>query len=441
MRRQLKADAVKIFQAGLKAADPAVAVGESVRLESEHLVLGREQELVLPVSEYDSIVAVAFGKAGAVMARALEERLGDRLTGGLAVVKYGHRAPTRKVEVLEAGHPVPDQAGLAGARRVAALLESCDSRTLVICLISGGGSALLPLPAEGITLSDKVETTSLLLRSGADIAVLNCVRKHLSGLKGGQLACKAAPATVVSLILSDVVGDRLDVIASGPTVPDDTAFQDAVDVLHRSGLWDTVPRAGRGRLTAGAAGELEETPGSGHPAFARCQNLLVANNALCLQAAARQARNLGYQVVDLGPAIEGEASEVARDLVARAGRQPRPTPTCWLGGGETTVTVTGPGKGGRAQEFALSATLAMQGWDNALLLAAGTDGTDGPTDAAGAFASGDTVARGKALGLDAATHLRDNNAYRFFDALGDLLVTGPTGTNVMDVYMLLTPGS
>ena len=441
-QRRLKEEALTIFQAGLAAVDPAQAVSQSVTMDSESIVLGRNRELSLPLSDFDRVVALAFGKAGAVMASALEHRLGDRLDGGVAVVKHGHSVATRKVEVMEAGHPVPDAAGMAGAEKVASLAAAATERTLVLCLISGGGSALLPLPAPAITLDDKMATTELLLRAGADVKALNCVRKHMSALKGGQLARLIAPGTVVSLILSDVVGDPLDVIASGPCTPDQSTFQDAAQVLRRFGVWEQLPDAVRGRIGAGVAGEVADTPGRGDPAFARCHNLLVGTNAACLQGCRVQARSLGFEVVDLGGAMEGEAREVAREMIDRVRRETAEArrPTCWLGGGETTVTVTGPGKGGRNQEFALAAALAMQRLDDALVLAAGTDGTDGPTDAAGGVAFGDTVERGARLGLDASRFLAQNDSYEFLNAVGDLMVTGPTGTNVMDVYLALFRG-
>ena len=312
----------------------------------------------------------------------------------------------------------------------------------MLCLISGGGSALLVAPAEGITLQDKQEVTRLLLACGADIHEINTIRKHLSRAKGGGLARFAYPATVVSLILSDVIGDDLNVIASGPAVPDTSTFDDARQVLEKYDIWDQVPPSVQKRIDAGLKGGIEDTPKAGDAVFQRCFSKLVGTNIQALKAAGSKAEELGYQTLILSSTVEGEAREVVKVLTAIAREiqgsgNPLAAPACILCGGETTVTIQGEGKGGRNQEFVLASALVLDGMPNVVVLAGGTDGNDGPTDAAGAIADCSTLARARAQGLDPLDYLRRNDSYHFFQPLGDLVITGPTRTNVMDVYMLL----
>jgi len=424
-REQLKATALEIYRAGLDVADPGAAVARFAG--------------ALAVERFDRIVVVGAGKAGARMAQALEEGLGaGRIEEGLVVVKRGHALPTERIRIVEAGHPVPNAAGLAAAQHMLRMLDGLDERTLVLCLLSGGASALLAAPAAGVTLEDQQRVTEGLLASGADIAEINAVRKHLSAIHGGLLARRAAPATVMSVVVSDVVGDRLDVIASGPTVPDPTTHGDARDVLVRRGLWDTAPARVREHLEAGTRGEREETPKPGDPCFAAATAAIAVSNGDALRASAERAQQLGFTTQVLSSTLEGEARR-AGEVLAAAGRHARRSaPVCLLWGGETTVTL-GPthGLGGRNQELALSAAVALEGETGVLLLSAGTDGTDGPTDAAGAFADGSTVSRAAALGMSARAHLEAHDAHPFFERIRDLLVTGPTGTNVMDVQVLL----
>jgi glycerate 2-kinase len=359
------------------------------------------------------------------------------------VVKDGHAAPTRVVEILEASHPVPDQRGVEAGRKLDELLAGADERTLVFCLLSGGGSALLVAPATGISLADKQATTSLLLACGADIAEINAVRKHLSTVKGGGLARLAAPAQVVSLIVSDVVGDRLDVIASGPTVADNSTWGEVGDIFARYALWEQLPAGVAARVRAGLAGQIPDTPKPGDAGLARVRNTVIAGNRQALAAMALEARGLGYAPLILSSTIEGETREVARLHVALAREvlatgHPLAAPCCLISGGETTVTLgQGHGKGGRNQEFALAAALDLRGMEGVLLASVGSDGSDGPTDAAGAWADGETVARAAGLGLKARDFLARHDAYNFFAALGDLVITGPTRTNVMDVRLAL----
>ena len=407
--------------------EAALAAGDVTPLVRRHLHLDRR---------HARIFLLGAGKASGAMAAAAEEVAGDRVAGGFVVVKDGYGGHLRRVEIAEAGHPVPDARGLAASARLLEVARSAGEGDLVLFLVSGGGSALTLAPAPPITLAEKQEVTRLLLDSGAAIGELNAVRKHLSAFKGGQLARAAAPAAVLTLALSDVIGDPLDVIASGPTAPDPTTFADALEVLARRGLSGRVPPSVARRLEAGRAGEIQETPKPGDPLFERVANVVIGNNALVTDAAAATARRLGYRTDLATRELQGEARDVAREFVARARRLP--PPACLIAGGETTVTVRGPGKGGRCQEFALAAALALEPTDRITILAAGTDGTDGPTDATGAIVDAGSIARGSAAGADARRALADNDAYRFLRASDDLLVSGPTRTNLLDLYVAVS---
>lgn len=436
---RLRRDAVRIFKASLDAADPAKAIARAVSRSGEILQVGKQR---YRLDQYDRVVVLGAGKASALMAQALERILGARISAGLINTKYRHLAKLKRIELNECGHPVPDAAGMDGARRIAALAEDCGPRDLVFCLISGGASALTPLPAPGISLEEKQAVTRALLACGATIHEINAVRKHISGIKGGQLARLASPAAVISLMLSDVIGDSLDVIGSGPTAPDSSTFASAWAVIEKYGITSQVPATVAGRFRAGVAGRIAETPKPGDDCFAKTQNLIVGSNRLAVDAAALKAKELGYRPVVLSTFIEGETREIAsmHAAIARealASGHPSKPPVCFISGGETTVTIRGNGLGGRNQEFALAAALALSGLPGVVALSGGTDGTDGPTDAAGAVADGATVQRALALGLDPAATLAGNDSYHFFEALGDLVKTGPTGTNVMDVRLLL----
>jgi glycerate 2-kinase len=436
----LRRHALDIFKASLKAADPAEAVLRHVRVDSGTLIAGRTR---YPLSQIKNIYVVGAGKAGAAMARAVERLLGKRIAAGIVNVKYGHTAPLRRIRLVECGHPVPDQAGVDGAREIAELIAGATADDLVICVISGGASALLPFPAQPLTLAMKQETTRLLLSSGADIAEINTIRKHLSSIKGGWLAALCYPARVLSLILSDVIGNSLDVIGSGITAPDSTTYADARAILQRYGLLSRVPRQVRDRIEQGVqGGDAAETPKADHPAFKRTQNLIVGSNDLALNAAADRAKKLGYRTLVLSSFIEGETRDVARVHAAiakeiRANLRPVKPPACVISGGETTVTIKGTGAGGRNQEFALAAAIDIAGLRDVVVLSGGTDGTDGPTDAAGAIADGSTISRARLQGKDAREYLANNDSYTFFEPLGDLIKTGPTNTNVMDVRLVL----
>lgn len=441
MPRDLRRDAVRILHAALGAVDPSAAVRRHVRREGAQLVVGERR---LELDRYRHVFVLALGKAAYPMAYALQVLLGSRLDRGVLVTKYGHLAAAldERWIVIEAGHPVPDENSVRGAQALAALAEQAGAEDLILCVLSGGGSALATWPVEGISLSDLQAVTDLLLRAGATIHELNAVRKHLDRIKGGGLARFAYPATVLALVLSDVVGDDLSVIASGPMAPDPSTFHDAWRVLNRYGLLERVPLPVRLHLEAGLHGRVPETPKPGDEIFRRVSHVIVASNRLAAQAALEEASHLGYRPLLLSTFVEGEAREVARVIAALAKEiattgQPVPPPACVVWGGETTVTVRGSGRGGRNQELVLAAAIALQGWPGVVIASMGTDGIDGPTDAAGAIADGESVHRAYLLGLDALAHLHANDAYAFFDALGDLIRTGPTGTNVNDIGVLL----
>jgi hydroxypyruvate reductase len=435
----MRQQALEIFMAGLKAVDPIEAIYRHIKVTDEAIFMDDQR---FDLEKYERILIVGAGKAVAPMAKALEDLLDERITKGVIVVKEGHGLPLKQVKICEGGHPVPDEGGVRGTEEILSVAEEAGEKDLVICLISGGGSALLIAPPKGISLKDKQEATKLLLACGATIHELNTIRKHLSRSKGGRLAQAAYPATVISLILSDVVGDDLDVIGSGPTVPDSSTFQETEQILKRYGIWDQLAVSIRDHIQKGVRGEIEDTPKFEAAAFQRCSSVMVGTNLQAMLAASKEAERLGYRPLILSTKVEGEAREVAKVHAAIAkeilsSRNPISAPACILFGGETTVTLQGDGKGGRNQEYALASALALGGQDNVVVLSGGTDGTDGPTDAAGAIADGATVARARHKGIDPGEYLRRNDSYNFFKQLDDLVITGPTRTNVMDIYMLL----
>ncbi|MFZ2447425.1 MAG: glycerate kinase [Syntrophobacteraceae bacterium] len=439
MDRNTKRTLEEIFTAGLRAVDPEEAVKRHVRLMDNRLLVG---ERSYGLDSFERIIVTGFGKGTAPMARALEDILGDRLTEGWITVKYGHGVSLKKVRIMEAGHPVPDEAGIEATRFILDRLRECAEKDLVLCAFSGGGSALSPAPRAPLELGEKQKTTQLLLECGATIFEINSLRKHLSVCKGGQLAKVAHPATVVSLFLSDVVGDPLDVIASGPTVPDPSTFSDCLEIVERHGLSERLPHRVYDMLREGAGGLLAETPKPGDAAFEKVQNIVIGNNRASLLASSEKARQLGYNTLILSSFLQGEARDVAEVLTAigkeiASSGNPVPPPACILAGGETTVTVRGRGKGGRNQELALAAAVSIENRPQIALLSAGTDGSDGPTDAAGAFADGDTCRNALRKGMVPGNYLANNDSYHFFESLGDLLITGPTRTNVMDVICLM----
>jgi glycerate 2-kinase len=435
----------RILAAAIAAVEPGAAVRRFLRREGETLVAG---DVAYDLGAFDRVWIIGAGKAGAPMAVAAAEIVGERLTGGMVVVKEGHltadhvAALQPQVELLEAGHPLPDARGVAAGERIATLLTQMGERDLVLALISGGGSALLTRPAPGISLDDMQKLTGVLLACGASINEINTLRRHLDTLKGGGLARLAAPATVITLVLSDVVGDPLDVIASGPTVADPTTFANALNVLERYNVLDQTPVAIRRRLESGVRGEIAETPKPGDPALARVGNLIIGSNRLAAEAALAAAQREGFNALILTTFLQGEARVVGRVLAAIAreiadNNRPIGRPACVIAGGETTVTLRGDGRGGRNQELALAAVADLAAAPGALLVALATDGGDGPTDAAGAVVSTTTYQRARDLGLDVAAALARNDSYPFFDALGDLLRPGSTHTNVNDLALVV----
>ena len=438
----LRAHAQQILNAGLVAAEPGAAVRRALRRDRDRLVLTGTPEVAFDLNAFRRVVVVGAGKATTAMGAALEEILGDRVERGLLVTKDGHRGHLRRLEQAEAAHPVPDARGTHAAGVMGRFLDGCGTDCLVLAAISGGASALLSLPASGLTLADKVAVTDALLRSGADITALNAVRKHLSAIKGGRAAALAAPATVAALLLSDVIGDPPDVIGSGPFSPDPSTYEDALRILVEQVQPEQIPETVRGHLEAGVRGKLNETPKPEDPLFDTVHTRIVASNRESLTACRIEAEALGYAVHDLGGALDGPAEDIARlhaDLAARIQRDdaPVPAPACILSGGEPTVTVRGPGRGGRNQHLALAAVPRLAALPGVVLLSAGTDGTDGPTDAAGAFADSTSATRAAAADLDPTAALCACDSYPFFKDIGDLLITGPTGTNVMDLHVTL----
>jgi hydroxypyruvate reductase len=435
----MRAHAREIFGAGLKAVEPQKAVRRALHISGSHLSLaGRFYDL----DEFRNLYVVGGGKAAAAMAFSIEKLLTDRVTGGVVVVKYGHAMKLNKISVVEAGHPVPDEAGLRGAARVMEILQRAGAKDLILFLLSGGGSALLPCPVENLNLLDKQLTTQLLLKSGATIQEINAVRKHLSKLKGGHAAQMAAPADIITLALSDVVGDALEDIASGPTVGDTSTYAQCLNLLDLYELSQKVPLAVLQHLERGRRGEVAETPKPTSAVFEKVQNLVIANNQRALDAAKRRAESLGYSALVLSNAVVGESRAVAIEHAALIRRikddvGPVSRPACVLSGGETTVRVIGDGLGGRSQEYSLAAALQIDGMDGVVVLSAGTDGTDGPTDAAGGIVDGLTIQRARDKSVDAIACLRQNDSYHLLEATGDLFHTGPTLTNVMDIQVLL----
>ncbi len=424
----------EIFNKSLLAVDPYKAV-----VLHSGTILSAYRD-----GRFRELVVIGFGKAASPMATAIEENAGDILSAGIIITKYGHTTrgdKSRRIVVYEAGHPLPDENGLLGTREVTRLLKKASEDTLVICLISGGGSALLVSPYRDITLADKQKVTELLLKAGADIYELNTVRKHISAVKGGRLAELAYPASIISLILSDVIGDKLDAIASGPTAPDRTTYRDAFDVIQKYRLENRIPKSVIALINEGVLGLVPETPKENSPVFHRVKNIVVGSNKMAAEAAKKAAEVSGYRTTVISTELSGEASSVAKELATKTiglkKTLKQADKVCLVAGGETTVTVRGSGKGGRNMELALVFGMEIRGLTGITFLSAGTDGTDGPTDAAGAIVDGRTFEKAASAGLEPQEYLRNNDSYTFFERIGDLLITGPTGTNVMDIQVIL----
>lgn len=435
----MRRDAVEIFYKALKAVQPGIAIKRHCKFDGKTLLIGHRS---YHLARYKNLYVLGAGKATAPMAAAIEDMIDEKITDGIITVKFDHVADLKYINLIEAGHPIPDENGIRGASAILNLAKNVEKDDLILCLISGGGSALMPFPYDGLTLEDKQDTIKILLSCGATIHEINTIRKHISKIKGGRLAQAVYPATLVTLILSDVVGDDLDVIASGPTVPDSSSFYDCGNIFDRYNIIDKIPKNILNHIESGISGDIDETPKPHDPIFDRTYNLIIGNNVESLMSAKEKAENLGYNVLLLSSMIEGETrfiaqvhGAIAREIIKTG--NPLPLPACILSGGETTVTITGNGLGGRNQEFALSASIDISGKKNIVMLSGGTDGTDGPTDAAGAFSDTFTLKRAEEMGLDPYRFLANNDSYHFFQKLGDLFITGPTNTNVMDLRIVL----
>jgi glycerate 2-kinase len=431
--------ALESLEHALEAADPRQLLKARLNLKGSTLKVDKHS---FDLAKYRNIYVVGGGKASGTMAEALEQILGRRITKGLVNVPHDTKNKTGIIQLHGANHPVPDQAGVEGTRRILKIAEDAEENDLIICLISGGGSSLMPLPRGDVSLEDKRKITNTLLKSGATINEINTVRKHISDFKGGWLAKKAYPATILNLILSDVVGDPLDFIASGPTVPDSTTFDDAVKVLQKYNLWEKAPDSVRKVLSDGKKGLIPETPKAGDRVFKKVTNVVVGNNRYSSQAACENLRSSGLNTLLLTATLEGEARQVgiilastAREVLASG--NPLKKPAGIVAGGETTVIVTGKGKGGRNQEISLAAASNLADSDGVAIASLSTDGIDGPTDAAGAVADGKTLERAMKVGMHPDNYLADNDSYNFFSKLGDLIFTGSTGTNVNDISVIV----
>lgn len=434
-----------IFLACVAAVNPYKLVSQSVRFDGNELTIGGSS---YDMSRFKKVLVIGAGKATAPMAQAMESILGDVIDDGKIIVKHGHTARLKKIKIAEASHPVPDEAGIKGTEDIMKLLIRADGETLVICLISGGASSLLVSPADGITINDKKTVTDLFLKAGASIEELNAVRKHLSRVKGGRLAQIAYPATMITLILSDVIGDRLDVIASGPTVPDPTTFQDAMAAIEKYCLKDRLPAKVLKLLMQGLKRKIKDTPKGDESFFKETKAVVIGSLKHAIASACEKAISLGFSTEIITDELRGEARDAARYLAARAievqnSMREGERPICLISGGETTVRVKGNGLGGRNQELAMAFAMEIEGIKGLTMLSAGTDGIDGPTDAAGAIVDGTTIVSAREFGIIPEIYLENNNSYNFFKRLDFMtkkrhhLITGPTGTNVMDMQIIL----
>ncbi|HEC96549.1 MAG TPA: glycerate kinase [Nitrospirae bacterium] len=419
-------DPERLFFDALRAVDPYLATAK--RLSDFRDAIGR------PTGRLNIL---GFGKASARMAQAAEETLAGLISTSVIITKYDHSVTLKKTGIIEAGHPIPDTNGIKGTEKIRAVARESSADDINICLISGGGSALLVCPLEGISLEEKQEITGLLLNAGADIFELNTVRKHISAVKGGRLAETLYPSRTIALILSDVIGDRLDVIASGPTVPDETTYLDALNVLKRYNLMDKAPKGVLKIIEDGIEERIPDTPATDGKVFSRVENIIIGSNRIALEAARQGAGALGYSAEIITDSLSGEAREAAKWLYKEVMKRGERQRACFVSGGETTVVVRGSGLGGRNIEFALAFAIEIAGIEGLSLLSAGTDGTDGPTDAAGAIVDGETIPRARAMGLSPEKFLAENDSYNFFKQVGGLFITGPTGTNVMDIQIVI----
>ncbi|MBC2716553.1 MAG: glycerate kinase [Desulfobacteraceae bacterium] len=435
----MRQDAATIFNSALSAVNAFSAVKKYCRLKEDTFYI---DQFPVNLKRCNNIYIIGAGKASAFMGAAIEEILSAKITDGVINVKYDHTVPLKKIKLVEAGHPIPDENGRTGALQILHLVEKAKKNDLIICLISGGGSALLPLPAPPLTLADKQKTIRTLLSCGATINEINALRKHMSLIKGGRLAEKAWPATLITLIVSDVVGNPLNVIASGPTVGDPSTFHDGMDIIRKYDIINRIPPSVAEHFKKGIDGKIKDTPKPGDRTFDKTFNLIIGSNIEALSAARKISESLGYNTLILSSMIEGDTREAAHFHTAiakeiRKTGNPVPLPACILSGGETTVILKGNGKGGRNQEFALMSALDIKDENRMAILSGGTDGTDGPTDAAGAIIDSNTIEKALDSGLNPVAFLENNDSYHFFQKTGDLLKTGATGTNVMDLRIVL----
>lgn len=443
--KRMREEAKETFMEAVRAVDPYEAVKNSAVVSGNTLRIGApdKDEIEFKLNEFKEIFVVGAGKATAPMARAVEDILGNRISRGIINVKYGFTDKLKKTDIIEAGHPIPDENGVKGTKQIIELLNSAGENDLIISLISGGGSALLPMPQKGITFEHKQQITKELLNCGASIDEINAVRKHISLSKGGQLARIAYPATTINLMLSDVVGDRMDVIASGPFVPDESTFEKVWDIFQKYEILDKVPEPIKRHIKSGLNKEVEETPKKDDPVFQKVSNLIIGSNIVALKSAKKKAEEFGYNGLILSSMVEGETKEIAimHSAIAKevlSSGNPVSSPACIISGGETTVTIKGDGMGGRNQEFCLSCAIEISGLHrNVVVLSGGTDGNDGPTDSAGGIVDPFTISKAREMGLNEMEFLMRNDSYNFLKHTGDLLITGPTKTNVMDVRLIL----
>lgn len=437
MDNVLRNNAKEIFLAGVEIVKPDILIPHFVSLENNVLKIENHR---FQLAEIRNIYLTGAGKASALMAKAIENILGSRISSGHIVTKYGHAVPLKYAFVTEAGHPVPDENGVKGTENILSIVNKASKDDLVICVISGGGSALLTDIPDGCTLNDLKILTDLLLKSGANINEMNCIRKHLSKVKGGMLSSAAYPARVVSLILSDVIGDPLDVIASGPTAPDPTTFKDAMDIIEKYGIKDKIPAGITKILNEGLNKIRKETLKESDEAFRLTTNLIIGNNKLALKKASKKAEALGYTTKIITDSLHSDVEDVADYIFSKLIKYRNENPekkSCLLFGGEPTIKITGDGLGGRNQHLALLMAQKINGINGVVFLSGGTDGTDGPTDAAGAIAEPETLKRSEVLGLDINKYISNCDSYNFFRQEGGLIKTGPTQTNVMDLIVVL----
>ena len=429
-----RSDAIRIFHAAITAVQPSRSIPQWIQLNKNNLIIGHEQ---IDPGQFSGIYVVGAGKAAAAMAQETEKILGSMISDGIIVTKYGHSLPLQRIRCLEAAHPVPDEQSVIATGKTIELLRSLTDTDLVICLVSGGASSLWCDLSGSLRLEDIRETFDLLVHSGASIHEMNCVRKHLSALKGGQLPCYCPDTRIITLVISDVPGDDPGTIASGPTVADATSFADAWAVLETHGLQDKLPLTVRDHIRNGMEGRIPETPKPGDPVLRKTNTHIIASNEIALRSAAEKAGELGYEVVLKKELVEGDTEKAARTLVNESMAYPGRRPACLLRGGETTVKVTGKGKGGRNQHFVLTALdqLIKNSSKNITILSGGTDGTDGPTEATGAVIDNETNLKAQSKIPDLSASLQNHDAYNFLKPLDSLIITGPTQTNVMDIMI------